>query len=866
MIVCGAEARPRVHDLSRRTPAGTVAAVLLVACIVYTVGAVGRAAAALTEGTALADSAGPLEKGNEQQPAQQAAAGRWTELKGPWQVGWHGLEMVLDARNTLWVSDWNDLYYWDGRQFIAVPEVGGRDILEGGRDRGACLFVEDYSGGAPTVHVYRLLGAKIERLSDFTGVKGTSNQGPFMRPYVSRSGRIFILGEKTLATLNGDRWETLETNFSVQFGYPAILDNGKCTRFYFDSKLYSCDGDGHLTETTLAVPLAKEASNEYSIIHGPLGADKLVIIEHRGEGGYCVFNVDDPAPVATRPLPEKYAYRQVHSLFPGLNGSLWALMRGKDWRTYELLLIKPDLTVTPMPGAESLRPEDGYGPQPPGAALQTADGALWLGGPSGQIARYKDGVVRRFDWHDGFTGGDVKRMEEDSRGRLYVETEKAILLFDPASSPSSPLIGADEWSVPAAHDIQDDGQGRIWCFLNDHPREASRWDGRSWQHVKVPFNTASGTNYADSRGHLLHELFDVSPEKVTAYDSVAALLDAAAKDGARYALRFHGFYAIFAPNGCIYADEYRFGGACLFDGKAWIEPTKARRWAAYESAKYGLLLRLEQTNGKEGFYAWVNNRLVETTPLPDDGGEWMFGPRGVQPYEAAMVEREPTRYFALERRGFFARPAARPGAMPESESTRREGLLNVYHDNWPTAGASGGYWLPSDPGDPVRRVLGRKVIDADLTGTPLDGLMVGRVLEDAGHNLWFETGDSGTFWMHRARSLTVKPFDPPQQISGPAVIACGIEAPEHARDRLRLFWRVKGGRWQGGNPGSKVTLDLPTAGKYEIEIIAMDSMGATSVEPAVLNVTSLGRKAPEDAEERVKAEPWVICDTGRTRR
>jgi hypothetical protein len=825
-----------------------------------------RIAVAIVLIGALADNAGPLEKSNGQEPAQKAAAGRWAELKGQWQDKYwmfRNMEMVLDSQDTLWVSDDRALYYWDGRQFIAVPEVRGSGILAGGDDRDACFFMPDYRRGVgtdlATVHVYRLLGGKAEHLSDLTNVKVGSNSG-FHRPYVSRSGRIFVVGEKALATLNGDHWETLETNFLGQFGEPAIVDNGKWTRFYFDSKLYSCDPDGHLSETTLAVPLTKEASTNYSIIHGPLGADKLVIID-RGRG-YCVFNVDDPAPAATRPLPEEYAYRKAHSLILGLNGSLWALMRGRDWRTYELLLIKPDLTVTPMPGTESLRPEDSYGPQPPGAALQTADGALWLGGPSGQIARYKDGVVRRFDWRDGFTGGDVKRMEEDSRGRLYVETAKAILLFDPAGTPSPPPIGAEEWSVQAAQRVQDDGHGRIWCFLKDHSGEASRWDGRSWQHVEVPFSTESlsAASYVDSRGHMyVYTGFrdghiDISPEKVTTYDTETGLIEAASKDGARYALGSDGYYAVLAANRQIYFKYDNSGW--IFDGKAWVEPpTTAVRVAVYESAKYGFLLQLI-SSGERAFYAWENGTLVKTTTLADDGGKWMFGPNGVQPYEAEMVKHEPTRYFPLERRGGSARPATHPGAIPESEANRGEALLTVYW-NSPGTGASGGYWLPAEPnpGDSVQRVLGTKIVNCDLTGTPLEGLRVIRVQEDAGHNLWFGTFDSETFWMHSARPLKVKPFDPPQQVSGPAVIACGIEAPEYARDRLRLFWRVKGGPWQGGDPGSKVTLDLPKAGKYEIEIIAMDSMGATSVEPAVLNVTSLGWKAPEDAEEKVRAEP-----------
>ncbi|KPK80706.1 MAG: hypothetical protein AMJ81_11560, partial [Phycisphaerae bacterium SM23_33] len=86
-----------------------------------------------------------------------------------------------------------------------------------------------------------------------------------------------------------------------------------------------------------------------------------------------------------------------------------------------------------------------------------------------------------------------------------------------------------------------DPLGHVWMFRKDRSGQVSRWDGRDWAHVEVPFKPERVIRaLADDCGHVLFEMIsapegkrEVSLEGVKYQDSIAAPLAEWVQAGAR---------------------------------------------------------------------------------------------------------------------------------------------------------------------------------------------------------------------------------------------------------------------------------------------------------------------------------------------
>ncbi len=88
------------------------------------------------------------------------------------------------------------------------------------------------------------------------------------------------------------------------------------------------------------------------------------------------------------------------------------------------------------------------------------DGTLWIGTEGGGLVRHRAGTFQRFSASEGLTNGFVRVIHEDSRGRLWVGTDRGLFRFD-----DDRLTRVDnQGDIPgiSVHAIYEDRRGRLW--------------------------------------------------------------------------------------------------------------------------------------------------------------------------------------------------------------------------------------------------------------------------------------------------------------------------------------------------------------------------------------------------------------------
>ncbi len=109
------------------------------------------------------------------------------------------------------------------------------------------------------------------------------------------------------------------------------------------------------------------------------------------------------------------------------------------------------------------------------AIFRHKDGTVWMGGSNGLIAcsgpRRDDGIMTSSAWYRfnspqfPLSHNRVRRIVNDSDGRLLVCTDHGINIFDPSTRQFRNVIVTDatgHYTTSWAYDIVDDGQGRYW--------------------------------------------------------------------------------------------------------------------------------------------------------------------------------------------------------------------------------------------------------------------------------------------------------------------------------------------------------------------------------------------------------------------
>jgi signal transduction histidine kinase/ligand-binding sensor domain-containing protein len=99
-----------------------------------------------------------------------------------------------------------------------------------------------------------------------------------------------------------------------------------------------------------------------------------------------------------------------------------------------------------------------------------SDGSLWAGTEGSGLLRLRDGAVKAYSVREGLTDGFVRKVFEDSRGRLWVGTDDGLFVMENSPSAgkrlgSEQLQRVDQGSIAplAVHSITEDHTGTIWA-------------------------------------------------------------------------------------------------------------------------------------------------------------------------------------------------------------------------------------------------------------------------------------------------------------------------------------------------------------------------------------------------------------------
>jgi ligand-binding sensor domain-containing protein len=94
--------------------------------------------------------------------------------------------------------------------------------------------------------------------------------------------------------------------------------------------------------------------------------------------------------------------------------------------------------------------------------LQTRDGALWVG-TAKDVVQFKNDIATHYSEGDGFIGGNVTSLFEDSHGGVWIGTNRGVSHFD-GQKFASPMFH-DHPGIPTVNAITEDTNGDIWLGM-----------------------------------------------------------------------------------------------------------------------------------------------------------------------------------------------------------------------------------------------------------------------------------------------------------------------------------------------------------------------------------------------------------------
>ena len=728
--------------------------------------------------------------------------GRWDLLPVPvaessaYQSGVnHVYDTGVDDGDIVYLLANRSLYYWDGKQFakaFGASVTPSPSIVRfvGGPDRG--LYLTQKGDCAFQGKLYRLSDAEAKFVTDFYCEDFGSNP----RVYVSRSGRLICWGKRFVSWYADGKWRRVET--PMLLAMPQIFDMGEAVHVYYDSWLLTIGADGTPKTRELDVPLLMEPGR--TRVRGVLWGERTALLVKEGTSVVHAFTLPEGTPVPTGRVERSLKNHCVGDMFRGNDGTVWLFTRGGTGAAYSegFVVLKPDGGVLSGDKAPALEWESGRTRSRTRSVLVASDGTLWLAEAHGGVAAYRSGTLTRFGWRQG-----IKRpcnwLAEGPRGEIYAGlmsgATSTLYVFHGGKPPNEPPEWAELWHehrLTCSSIVQDAG-GAMWMCLADRPSTISRWDGRDWTEMSVPFDTASVVwLLPDDQGCVVvrtsrgrYSSYLVEKDVATGYDGLTNAIAAAVGKGARRFYSGSDFpCCIVMDDGKIWLAQARYSSVEHFDGKHWdMFRFDSERVARLDRDKtYGFVVCME--SGKR------------------------FG------YD----------------RGQFVR-------LPDGEPLRRR------HDE-PTVFPSvvGGHWIKPSFRQPFMRSFGGTEFACDFAETPFPrGFTPRLILEDAAGNLWIDTW-GGRNWrrvfMKEMAGFRLRVADVPKRVPRSLNLDVEVVLDDEPQVGWRVFYRLKDGGWQGGKPGPELKIEFPEDGTYEVEVIGMGPIGGTTPKSLKFTVES----------------------------
>jgi len=537
---------------------------------------------------------------------------------------------------------------------------------------------------------------------------------------------------------------------------------------------------------------------------------------------------------------------------------------------YVFYRISPEGDIAPVTETAKLVWQNNRCWQYPHSVLNASDGSIWFGMYGGDLARYMDGRLQTFDWKDGLHIGTA-HLREDRDGNVYALEGQAVHVFRPnqPARPTPDWVGLwKEYELASYRPIRD-SSGHIWMFLKDRKGECSRWDGSIWHHIKVPFDTSEVSRaMTDDRGHLLVGMmahpdgyFDIAVEGVKRHDNMESMLVGAVAQGARRFVTGARFQGCLVENGRLWYGYHNYPGFSLFDGERWdIFQMRDDVNYMYESPKHGIMIRTQE--GK--YYTYERGQMLELDYPSEEGSRWLLGPKSFQPFEEEFLKLHPELYLPVERAQDrrYRILVRQDGSGQQDKPCFAAGELLPTYVSHVIPAVTDGHWI-AHPGGGMTpyRILAGKVIQCDFRDTPLMGKTgkICAILEDRAHNVWFDSlyGRGRHVFCKRLDNFRLKLDEVPGEAKRSVHISAQPILPGLSAEKLRLFWRFKGGSWQGGELGGSVNIRFPTDGTYRIEFLGMDPLGGTTFERPTVIVDA---RVPYPETILTGDEPFVIKD------
>jgi len=776
--------------------------------------------------------------------ASEQATCVWHNLPLPAEAS-EAFEAVVEPGGVLWIRTHQGLFHWDGQAFVPptvlrfqAPDEAA--ALFGGPDRGAYFTKKgdrEYQG-----KLYRLLD-DAQYVTDFY------YERPHWKPdlYVAKSAAIYNWGVRYLGVYSGGQWHKHEVKLGAA---TAVFDMGRTVYFWYGDRIYTLDAKGNLTEDILPAdfPRNDEGRSARAI---PWGEHRMVFFRAEAPG-ICGYDLASHTQVNMEAVNRAIGRAAIHTGLREPDGSVRLYADGKTRWTSARYRLSPEGQVSTLEeSAGVVRGSIYYGSRA-GPFLNASDGSSWLAAYVGRVTRSTADGEQVFGWREGVPYSRALQLAEGLDGTIYLVSEAGIYAYDPKSLPTELPAGFARWQ---SFDLVErppirDAKGGLWMFLSSHPNEASYWDGEQWHHVPVPFDTRRIQQMmADDRGHLLTSAgtgenegnYDVAPGGVRKFQKFGLLLEHAVRSGAR---RIEGDRQ---SAGCqvldgntIWYGSPRQPSVSHFDGGRWDALQISGDVAAVlESARWGILIRSQEGR----FFSYRQGQIVEADFPAQPPSKWLLGPHGFQPFEAELLQ-EPARvpYVVVEgelRNAWFVPRARAEGERREAR--RGQGPPEISHTDSMTPSLFGGCWLDNvGQNEGLGRVFGDKLFACNLAGTPLvgSGSVVRRILEDSSHNLWFECANRVVF-VKRLDDFRIRALSRPRYAEKSVVIDVEPLPRDLKDDTIRLFWRLNGGPWQGGETRRSVAVvHFPEPGEHEVEILGMDPQGGTTTETLKLNIRS----------------------------
>jgi len=762
--------------------------------------------------------------------AAGAPLGRWEAMPLPSSSYRSVYDLATDTDGALWIVTGSGVHRWDGERF-APPKTGKLSATSyyltrfyggGGRP----LYLTRRGSNKGEIRLYRLTAEGAKHVADVEQ-KSRSAAPPL---YVARSGTVFHRGSGFVAVLADGAWQRHDAALSQRSS--IVAEQAGAVHFFCQGNLHSYDGQWH-QRGIVTVRLAAQGSPTGTL----LGADRLLAAT-TGDAGVAVYELPSLRPALPPAAREAFATRPVRDLFRLSDGSAVVCADEPEGGARGLHRLWPDGRVERLSGTEGIEWDTARSRAYGRSVLSASDGSLWLDLPHSGVARLEDGALRVFDWRDRL-GSSGRGLAEGPEGRIYAAGRGGLYVFLPDEPPGPPPPDLDLWETVELASCYPtrDSEGNVWLFRKDQPGKLSRWDGQSWRHLAVPFDTATVLHgLADDRGRVLWAAEDgaylVGPAGVERHEDMRAMLVWADVDGAtRFETGPSLAGCIVLDGGKLWYGVYGSRRAYHYDGAAWKPLTFMNYvYGIQRSATHGVLFR---SSGSR-YYTYAEGWKQTVWASRSRYSRWLLGPQGIQPFEEELLEQDPTRYAPVQIDGDGSRRLLVP-------DTRGEGLVSAGPLSSSvtrlTPGFHGGHWSARvRGGSPLRRILGGRMLACDLSDSPLDGwdYSVRRVLEDRGHNLWFDLMPYGTRRLAMLKRLSgfrlhVEPV--PADVVRSVSVRAAPELPGLETAQMQVFWRVAGGPWRYGAQGGAVTIRFPADGDYTIELTGMDRLGGTAAQP-----------------------------------